>query len=119
MPRPTKSTIESFQHAFDGIWHVIQTQRRMRIHLACTALVLGAGIWVRLSREEWFVVCMAMALVFLADMMDTAIASCLALFESKYHAASDRACQVAAAASLVADAMAIAMLFIIFFRSPL
>ncbi len=91
----------------------------MRIHLAFTILVFAAGIWVRLSREEWFVVCMAIALVFLADMMDTAIASCLALFEAKYHAASDQACRIAAAASLVADGMAVIMLFVIFFRSPL
>jgi diacylglycerol kinase len=119
MPRPKKKTLVSFQHAFAGIGHVVHTQRRMRVHLALAALITGAGAWVRLSREQWFAVFTAFSLVFLADMMDTAISACVDLFAEKYHPVAGKACDVAMGATLVADVLAILMIGVIFLSSPL
>lgn len=119
MPRPKKKTLESFQYAFEGIGHSVRTQRRIRVHLTVTALIIVAGSWVRLSREEWFVVCMAMALVYLTDMMQTAIAACVALHETRYGTRSETPGAVATAACLVADVLAAGMLAVVFLASPL
>ena len=40
-PRRPPSILESFNFAFEGIIHVLRTQRNMRIHFLIAALVLS------------------------------------------------------------------------------
>ena len=42
-PRKTPSILESFNFAFEGIIHVLRTQRNLRIHFVVAALVLVAA----------------------------------------------------------------------------
>ena len=45
-PRRSVSLIESFNYAFEGIIHVLRTQRNMRIHFAAAVAVLIAALAV-------------------------------------------------------------------------
>jgi diacylglycerol kinase len=42
--RRPPSIVESFNYAFEGIIHVLRTQRNMRIHFAVATLVLVAAL---------------------------------------------------------------------------
>lgn len=118
MPRPTKTTLVSFRHAFDGIWHMVRTERRIRVYLALTAVAMGVGAWMRLTREGWFFLCFSLTLVFLAEMMHTAICACVALFSDKHHPAVTRAGDMARGAALFAALVALLMVLAILVYQP-
>jgi diacylglycerol kinase len=118
MPRPTKTTIVSFRHAFDGIVHMVRTEQRIRVYLALAAGIIGIGAWMRLTREGWFFLFFALTLVLLAEMMHTAICACVALFVDRHHPAATRACDMARAAALFAAIVAAATILAILIYQP-
>src|SRR4051794_387412 len=72
-PRRAPSLIESFNYAFEGITHVLRTQRNMRIHFAVALAVLIAGLAVDVSRLELIALLLAIAFVLIAEMLNTAL----------------------------------------------
>jgi diacylglycerol kinase len=118
MPRPTKTTIISFRHAFDGMWHMVKTERRTRLHLLLALAAVGIGAWMRPTREGWFFLCFALTLVFLAEMLHTAICACVALAEEQQHGSGTRACQMARGAAALALLVAAATLLVILIYQP-
>lgn len=63
----------SFGHACNGIAYAIRTQTNMRIHLAITALVVIAGVMLRLEAEKWLWLLLAAGMVLAAETMNTAV----------------------------------------------
>ena len=63
----------SFRHAFRGIGTVIATQHNAWIHLLATACAVALGIYLSLSRIEWCVIVLAIALVWITEAVNTAI----------------------------------------------
>ena len=70
MARPLR---QSFQFAFQGIWHVLKTQRNARIQLCVGLLALALGLWLGLSPEGWGVLILTITLVLFAELMNTAL----------------------------------------------
>lgn len=68
-----RERIFSFRHAIRGIFLVIRSQHNAWIHLLATALVIIAGLCTRLSWVEWCVLIFAIALVWLAEALNSAI----------------------------------------------
>ena len=67
-----KHTI-SFQNAFHGIWTAISTQSNIRVHFAIASLVMLAAVYLELSILNILVLVLAIAMVMLAEMINTAI----------------------------------------------
>jgi diacylglycerol kinase (ATP) len=63
----------SFRHAFRGIGSVIRSQHNAWIHLLATVVVIALGFYVGLSAMEWCVIVLAIALVWVAEALNTAI----------------------------------------------
>ncbi|MEP7198859.1 MAG: diacylglycerol kinase family protein [Chloroflexota bacterium] len=93
--------LRSFVFAFDGIAHVVRTQRNMRVHLLVAALVTLLGVWVRLSPTEWAICALTMGVVFAAEMLNTVIESLVDLASPDHHDLAKIAKDAAAGAVLV------------------
>ena len=63
----------SFHNAFAGIWTAVTTQNNLRIHFLLGSLVLFAAAYLRLSIENVLVLVLAIALVMVAEMVNTAL----------------------------------------------
>ena len=63
----------SFHHAFRGIATVIRTQHNAWIHLPATAGVVALGFYESLNPLEWCVIVLAIALVWITEVLNTAI----------------------------------------------
>jgi diacylglycerol kinase (ATP) len=63
----------SFGHAFSGWWHVIRTQRNAWIHAVVSIMVLVLSFWLGISRMEWVMIIGAIALVWIAEFLNTAL----------------------------------------------
>ena len=113
MRRP-KNPIASFHHALDGVLHSYRTQRHLRFHFLLAAGVLAAGIVLRLPRTELLVLLFAIALVVVAELMNTAVETVVDLVTTSYHPLAKLAKDVAAGAVLVAALNAVIVGVLIF-----
>lgn len=63
----------SFRAALAGVVFLVRTERHARWHLLATVLVTVLGATLSLTRSEWLVLILAMALVWVAEALNTAI----------------------------------------------
>jgi len=64
--------VDSFNSAFEGLVYCFKTQRNMRLHFLIAFLVLSLGLLLNLGKQEIILLSFAIALVLLAEMVNTA-----------------------------------------------
>lgn len=109
MKRFLTGRIKSFGYAFKGIATLIASQPNAQIHLVATLVVVGLGFWLDIQRGEWVALLLAMALVWLAEGMNTALEFLTDLASPDYHPLAGKAKDVAAGAVLIAALFAAAV----------
>src|SRR5512136_2979347 len=67
------SRVQSFRFAFDGLWYVLRTQHNAWIHVAASLVVVLVCAWLDLTRQEWALIVLAIALVWTAEFINTAL----------------------------------------------
>lgn len=65
--------VRSFGYAIKGIMTLLGTQPHARLHLLATVIVIGAGCALRLRRWEWVAILLCIAMVWVAESLNTAI----------------------------------------------
>jgi len=119
-PRPGKrpqratSLLASMNYAFEGVIHVLRTQRNMRIHLGGSVAALILGVSVGVSRSDLIALVFASALVIVAEMINTAIESAIDLATSGFDIRAKVAKDVAAGAVLVTAGNALVVGYLVF-----
>lgn len=68
-----QSRVRSFGYAFAGVSLLIRSQHNAWIHAIATILVVGLGVLLPLSRLEWAALILAIALVWTAEGINTAL----------------------------------------------
>lgn len=106
----------SFTWAFEGIVYVLRTQRNMQIHVAAGAAVLVLALVLDVGRLELVAVIGAVALVLVAEMINTAMEAALDALVTSYHPLIKVAKDVAAGAVLVATVNALAVAYLVFYN---
>ena len=106
--------IRSFGFAFKGIYTFFREQVHARIHLLAIVLLLGLSFWVGLAAWEWVAVLICMALVILAEALNTAIEYLTDLVSPDYHPLAGKVKDIAAAAVLLTVFFCAAVWAIIF-----
>ena len=96
------SRLRSFGHAFRGLKVLLQTQPNARIHAVATVLVVAAGALLRISSMEWVLIVLAIAGVWTAEALNTAIEFLVDLVSPDPHPLAGKAKDVAAGAVLIA-----------------
>ena len=106
-PRGDGRLSTSFRCAFAGIAHVLRSQRNARIHLGVTLAIVLLGWWLRLTYTEWAIIALTVAVVLVAEMLNTAIEATIDLTTKRYHPLAKVAKDVAAGAVLTAAIIAV------------
>lgn len=115
--RRTPSIIESFNYAFEGIIHVLRTQRNMRIHFLAAVVVLVAALALDVSRLELIALFLAIAFVLVAEMVNTAIEAAVDVASTSFDPMAKLAKDVGAGAVLIAAVNALAVGYLVFSES--
>lgn len=68
-----QSRAASFRYAFSGWWFVLRTQKNAWIHAVFSILVILVSFWLQLSARDWAVVIVAIAMVWTAEFINTAL----------------------------------------------
>lgn len=111
MPKPR---LKSFKYAFDGLADLVKTQPNAWIHTFIALVVLLAGFLFQLSRIEWCIISLTIALVFAAEAFNTSIEYLTNLVSPDYHPLAGKTKDVAAAGVLIVAIGAAAVGVIIF-----
>jgi len=104
----------SFGYAFAGIAALLRTQHNAWIHAAASLAVVAAGLWLGLGAAEWYALLLAMALVWTAEALNTAIELLADAVSPDHNSMVGRAKDVAAGAVLLASLGAAAVGLIVF-----
>lgn len=75
----------SFRYAFRGLKYVLSSERNARLHLLMAILALVASIVLQISLQEWLFVIISIALVFFAEITNTAIEKTLDLISQEHN----------------------------------
>jgi diacylglycerol kinase (ATP) len=114
--RSRPSVLESFNFAFEGIIHVLRTQRNMRIHFAIAFAVLVAAFWSGVTRFELMALILAIAFVLIAEMVNTAVEHTIDVATTSFDPMAKLAKDIVAGAVLIASATAVAIGYLVFAR---
>ena len=76
-PRPNspgeRRLAAQFRDAFRGLGHAWFSERNMAIHAAAAVAVVAVGWWLQVSRVDWCLLVLSMAVVVAAELVNTAI----------------------------------------------
>ena len=114
MSQRSPSLLDSVNFAFEGIIHVLRTQRNMRIHFAVAAIVLVAAVAADVTKLELIVLLLAIAFVLIAEMINSAIEGAIDVATSSFDPLAKLAKDIAAGAVLIAAINAVAVGYLVF-----
>jgi diacylglycerol kinase (ATP) len=112
--RARPSILESFNYAFEGVIHVLRTQRNMRIHFLIAIAVLVWALIAGVSKLELIALLLAISFVLIAEMVNTAIEAAIDISTTSFDPMAKLAKDIAAGAVLIATANAIAVGYLVF-----
>lgn len=111
-----KKRLKSFGYAINGLITLLKSEHNTWIHLFATMVVIIAGFIFHISVLSWFMIVVAIALVWITEAINTAIESIVDLVSPEFHPLAKKAKDVAAAAVLIAAIIAVIIGFIVVYN---
>ena len=110
-----RSLISSFNYAVSGIISAIKTEKNMKIHYFIAIIAIIASLFFDFNRIEFLLLLFAISLVFVAEMLNTALETIVDLITSDYHPLARLAKDIAAGAVLIAALNSLVIGYLLFF----
>lgn len=110
-----KSLIDSFNNALSGIIATVRSERNMKIHLTAAALVLILSLFYDLTRVEFVIVCINIAIVIICELFNTAIEVIIDTVIDVYHPKAKIVKDTAAGAVFISALLSLITAYMIFF----
>lgn len=111
-----KKFFESLSYAIRGLRGALVSQRHLRFHVGAALVVAAAGIGLEITPGDWGLLVLAIGLVLVAELVNTAIETLVDLVEPRQHPVAGKAKDIAAGAVLVAAATAVVIGIIVFYK---
>jgi diacylglycerol kinase (ATP) len=106
--------IKSFGFAFEGIITFFKTQHNAWIHAIAAVSVIVLGFVLKVNNTEWCLLANAIALVFISEMLNTAIEFLTDIVSPHYNPKAKKVKDVAAGAVLISAIAAVVTGLIVF-----
>ncbi|MEW6107640.1 MAG: diacylglycerol kinase [Nitrospirota bacterium] len=112
---PLRQWFKSANFAIEGILHGAKTQKHMRYHFFSAAFILLLSYILGVSRSEFIIISLAVILVLLAEMLNSAIETIVDLISPEYSEKAKIAKDIAAGAVLITAFGAAVLGYIVLF----
>jgi diacylglycerol kinase len=109
-----KRFLKSFFYAFKGLAYAFKTQLNFKIHCFSGVLAIALGLYLNLSIIEWLWISLAIALVLIVELINTAIEVLVDLVSPQQHPKAGAIKDVSAAAVLLSALLALGIGLFIF-----
>ncbi len=94
--------LKSFRYAIDGIVFMLRTQHNAWLHGVATVIVISLGLACDINAQDWRWLIVAMAMVWVAETLNTAVEYVCDVLSPEYHLAVKHAKDIAAGGVLIA-----------------
>lgn len=111
-----KSFLSSFKFATEGILYAVTTQVNMKVHVIVTVVVITAAAYFHVSSVDWLFLLLAITLVMMAELFNTAIEAVVDRTSLEIHPLAKAAKDTAAGAVLFTAAFAVVVGIVVFYR---
>jgi diacylglycerol kinase (ATP) len=101
-----RARLRSFAHASAGLARLLREEPNARIHLAVSLVVVSMGLFFSLAGWEWVALILAIAIVWIAEALNTALERLCDAVTREHDARIGAAKDLAAGAVLLASAAA-------------
>ncbi len=112
--RRTPRILQSLNWAFEGVIHVLRSERNMRIHFAVATIVLVLAFSYGVTKLELMALLVAISFVLIAEMVNTAIEATIDLATTSVDPLAKVAKDIAAGAVLIASVNAVVIGYLVF-----
>ena len=106
--------LKSFQYAFQGVVFMVKTQHNSWIHCVAALAAILLSFYFRINRIEWLFIVFSIGLVFLTELINTALEALTDIVSPEKHEMAGRVKDLAAGAVLIAAITALIIGLIIF-----
>ena len=110
-----KKLTDSFNNALNGILLTCISERNMKIHITAAALVLILSLLYDLTRVEFLIICITIAVVIICELFNTAIEVIIDTLIGIYHPKAKIVKDTAAGAVFIAAGLSLLVAYFIFF----
>ena len=110
----SRTIFDSFNYAFEGIIHVLRTQRNMRLHFLIAFVVVIVALIVNVTKLELIVLLISISFVLIAEMINSAVEAAIDIATTSFDPMAKLAKDIAAGAVLIAAANAVAVGYLVF-----
>jgi diacylglycerol kinase len=104
-----KTFLNSFIYAFNGLVYAFKTQLNFKVHCIAAVFTIALGAYLGLSHAEWTLIAIAIGLVIVVELINTAIEVLVDLVSPQQHPKAGAIKDIAAAAVLIAAVVAVAI----------
>lgn len=109
-----KKITASFYDAFCGIIDAFHSERNMNLHIVGAMVALAASFYFRVDKMELLFVITAIFLVFITELINTAVETVIDLHTKDYHPLARTAKHCAAGAVLLAAIFSLVVAYLVF-----
>ncbi len=106
--------IFKFSCAFKGLGIAFSTDNSFKVHFAVGVILIALGFFSHLQLWEWGVLIIALGLVVISELFNTAIEYLVKLFTQEYHELAEKLLDIAAGAVLFASFIALSLGALVF-----
>jgi diacylglycerol kinase (ATP) len=110
-----KNWVQRVNLAIEGVIYAVKSQRHMRYHLFAALAALILSLLLNISRNEFILLCMAIVLVLVTEMLNTAIETTVDMISEEFHPLAKKAKDVAAGVVLIASIGALMLGYLILY----
>jgi diacylglycerol kinase len=100
--RNLSSFFSGFVFAAKGLAEAIRTQFNIRFHFVATLIALGMSYYFSLSVTEWCFIILAIAIVWIAELLNTALEYITDFVSPEYNLIAGKVKDIAASSALIA-----------------
>lgn len=106
-PFSIRDRVRSFRYAFNGFAILFREEHNARIHAVAAIGAIALGLYQSISPNEWLWIALSIALVFLTEILNSAIENMCDGISTSHQSWIKKAKDLSAAAVLVAAAFAL------------
>ncbi|NMA85911.1 MAG: phosphatase PAP2 family protein [Tissierellia bacterium] len=111
----SRSLIESFNYAVNGIIYTLKTEKNMKIHFMAAIVVILLSLFFDFTKLELLMLFITIAFVIMAEMFNTAVERTIDLITHEFHPLARIAKDIAAGGVLIAAINALVVGYLLFF----
>jgi diacylglycerol kinase len=109
-----RKRLASFKFAFSGLRNLFKHEHNSRLHLIAAILAIAMGFILGISREEWMILVIIIGMVFITEILNSAVESLADYVSPEYNSVIKRVKDYSAAAVLISAITSVIVGSIIF-----